>query len=167
VLIDKLSSLYPVDIFTVHDDWGTAKDAFFSPAMMEELLYEPTKRIIDHVHDLGKLYTFHCCGKIDRFMPAFAELGPNLTQIQRNINDVPSYKKTYGCSFGFNAPLEGLVPGKSYTEEELVDIVRKNVDLYAPGGGYSPGVYGVSPRDMWIIASELYAYSREFYENNK
>ena len=158
------SSLYPVDIFTVHDDWGTQKDAFFSPAMMEELLYEPTKRIIDHVHSLGKLYQFHCCGKINKFMPYFAQLRPDSTQIQRGVNDLVEYKKLYGKDVGFSGGIEGFVPGKQYSDEELAQLVRDSVDIFAVDGGWFPSIFGARGETMWKIISELYCYSREFYE---
>jgi hypothetical protein len=34
----------------MHDDWGHERDTFFSEKMMEELVYEPTKRIVQHVN---------------------------------------------------------------------------------------------------------------------
>ncbi len=161
--IDTLSALYPVDMFTVHDDWGTEKDAFFSPAMMEELLFEPTKRIIDHVHSLGKLYQFHCCGKVDKFLPAFCELGADFMQLQRRVNDTPAYKALYGDRLGFNTELEGLVTGKEYSLEEVAEIVRRSVGLFASGGGFLPLVRSASPERYWTIAAELFCSSRELY----
>ena len=164
-LIDRLSGLYPADIFTIHDDWGTEKDAFFSPAMMEDLLFEPTKRIIDHVHSLGKLYTFHCCGKVDKFLPAMCDLGADFLQLQRRVNDTPAYKRMYGDRIGFNVPFDGLTPGKrDYTDEQLREIVRRNVDDYGANGGFVPLMVSGTPQAMWTMASELYCYSREKLE---
>ncbi len=163
-LIDKLSALYPVDMFTAHDDWGTEKDTFFSQGMLDELLYEPTKRIIDHVHGMGKIYQFHNCGRVERFMPTLCDLGPELVQLQRRVNDTPKYKELYGDRVGFNTGLENLVPGKAYTDEELARIVRESVDIFGEGGGFLPAVYGGSPETLWKIYSELYCYSREYYE---
>ena len=166
-LIDTLSALYPVDMFTVHDDWGTEKDAFFSPAMMEELLYEPTKRLIDHVHGLGKLYQFHCCGKVDKFMEAFCALGPDLMQLQRRVNDTPKYKALYGDRLGFNTGIEGMEPGKAYGKEELTALIRGSVELYASGGGFLPAIRGGSPEMLWNAYSELYCCSRELYARSR
>ena len=163
-LIDKLSSLYPVDVFTVHDDWGTEKDTFFSPAMLDELLYAPTKKIIDHVHSKGKIYVFHCCGKVERFLPVMCDLKADFLQLQRRVNDIPKYKEMYGNSIGFNAAFEGYDFSKQYTDEEIAEIVQSNVKLYGVGGGFFPMVMG-SPETMWKIASELYCFSREYYEN--
>jgi uroporphyrinogen-III decarboxylase len=150
-------------MFTVHDDWGTERDAFFSPEMMEELLFEPTKRIIDHVHSLGKLYQFHCCGKVDKFLPAFCALGPDFMQLQRRVNDIPAYKAQYGAQLGFHTGVEGLAPGKRYEEEELRSLIRQSVELFAPGGGFLPAVYGLSPEALWNACAELYCYGREYY----
>ncbi len=163
--IDTLSALYPVDLFTVHDDWGTEKDAFFSPAMMEELLFEPTKRIIDHVHGLGKLYQFHCCGRVDKFLDAFCALGPDFMQLQRRVNDTPEYKRRCGAHLGFNTGIEGMEPGRAYTRDELTALIRASVDIFAPGGGFLPALRAASPETLWDAYAEIYCYSREMYEN--
>ena len=162
--IDTLSALYPVDMFTVHDDWGTEKDAFFSPDMMERLLFEPTKRIIDHVHGLGKLYQFHCCGRVEKFLPAFCALGPEFMQLQRRVNDTPEYKRRCGDHLGFNTGIEGLEPGKTYEKSELTALVRASVALYGPGGGFLPAVRTPSPEMLWDVYAELYCASRELYD---
>ena len=164
--IDTLSALYPVDMFTVHDDWGTEKDAFFSPAMMEELLYEPTKRVIDHVHGLGKLYQFHCCGRVEKFMDAFCALGPDFMQLQRRVNDTPKYKALYGDRLGFNTGIENLERGRRYAKEELAALIDESVALFGPGGGFLPAFYGADPEMLWNACAELYCASRELYENN-
>ena len=163
--IDTLSALYPVDMFTVHDDWGTEKDAFFSPAMMEKLLYEPTKRMIDHVHGLGKLYQFHCCGRVEKFMDAFCALGPDFMQLQRRVNDTPKYKALYGDRLGFNTGIENLERGKRYSKEELAALIDESVALFGPGGGFLPAFYGADPETLWNACAELYCASRELYEN--
>ncbi len=162
--IDTLSALYPVDMFTVHDDWGTEKDAFFSPAMMEELLFEPTKRIIDHVHALGKLYEFHNCGRVEKFMDAFCALGPEFMQLQRRVNDTPRYKALYGDRLGFNTGIEGLERGKRCSKAEQARLIDESVALYGPGGGFLPAFYGADPEMLWDAYAELYCAGRELYE---
>ena len=162
--IDTLSALYPVDMFTVHDDWGTEKDAFFSPAMMEELLFEPTKRIIDHVHALGKLYEFHNCGRVEKFMDAFCALGPEFMQLQRRVNDTPKYKALYGDRLGFNTGIEGMERGKRCSKAEQARLIDESVALYGPGGGFLPAFYGADPESLWDAYAELYCAGRELYE---
>ena len=162
---DYLDALYPIDFVTYHDDWGTERDTFFSEKMMEELVYEPTKTIIDHIKGRGKVFELHACGKIERFVPYMCSLGIDFLQIQRRANDMPMLKKKYGDRIGFHAPLEGMVMGASYSDDELVKIARNTIDTYASGGGIYPMVFGSDPEKVWLLASELYCYSREFYEN--
>ena len=162
---DLMKSLYPLDMVTYHDDWGTQRATFFSPAMLESLVFEPTKKIIDHIKADGVLFQFHTCGKIDSFMPYICELGTDFNQIQRSAVDVPNVKAIYGDRTGINLPIDGHIPGMTYTEEQMIDLARKNVDLYAKGGGYYPWIFEKDPKALWALTTELYAYSREYYGN--
>ena len=162
---DFLNSMYPIDFVTYHDDWGTERDTFFSEKTMEELVFEPTSKIISHIKGKGVVFELHSCGKIERFLPYACDLGVDFLQMQRRANDMPALKEKYGDRIGFNAPFEGLEPGVEYSDEELVEAVRKTVDIYAPGGGLYPFIAPRSePERVWKLATELYYYSREFYE---
>ena len=119
--------------------------------------------MIDHAHSLGKLYTFHCCGKVDKFLDDFVELGADFMQLQRRVNDLPAYKKSHGDKLGFYAGLENFSMGKKYSDEELHSLIRENVELFAPTGGYMPSIMARDPELLWKMAAELYCCSREFY----
>jgi uroporphyrinogen-III decarboxylase len=164
---DFLDALYPIDFITYHDDWGTERDTFFSSKMMEELVFEPTKTIVDHIKGKGKVFELHSCGKIERFLPYMCDLNIDFLQIQRRANDMPELKRLYGDKIGFNAALEGEEPGENCPEEVLLEMVRKTVDVYGAGGGFYPAIFGADPERVWKIVSEFYCYSREFYENQK
>ncbi|MCQ2406722.1 MAG: hypothetical protein MJ067_05875 [Oscillospiraceae bacterium] len=168
-LMDKLFALYPADMVTIHDDWGTERDTFFSPKMLEELLYEPTKKMIDFAHSKGVIYQFHNCGANKRFLPYFADIGAEFFQLQRRVNDLPAYKKEWGNKIGYYAGVEGFAPGKKFSHDEIVNLVRASVDTFAPGGGWLAAIFGSDPEAMWDLSSELYCYSSEFYakENSK
>ncbi|NLM83882.1 MAG: hypothetical protein GX189_04145 [Clostridiales bacterium] len=164
---DKINSLYPLDMVTLHDDWGTERDTFFSEKMMEELVFEPTKRIVDHIKSKGVIFELHTCGNVTRFIPYTIELGADILQLQRRAVDLPKLKEKYGDKIGFCSPLEGIAPGMSYPDEEIVAAVRRTVDLYAPGGGCYTSVFFREPEKMWLGLSELYAYSRELYDKQQ
>ncbi|MGL6293323.1 MAG: hypothetical protein ACRC2P_08105, partial [Eubacterium aggregans] len=55
-LIDKIAEYYRPDIICYHDDWGTQRGLFFSPDTWRDLIKEPTKCIIDHVHSKEILF---------------------------------------------------------------------------------------------------------------
>ena len=163
-LVDLLCSLYPVNLMTIHDDWGTEKDTFFSPNMMEELVFEPTKRIIDHIKSKNVHFMLHSCGNITRFIPYMIDMGAEFLQIQRRAVDIPAMKAKYGDKIGFNTGLEDMEPGALYTADDMIRMVRQTVDLYGQGGGFFANIYGGGPEELWAAICELYAYSREYYD---
>lgn len=163
-LFDLLISLYPMNMVTYHDDWGTERDTFFSERMMEKIILPPTKRIVDHVRGKGVAFELHSCGNITRFLPYMAELKPDFLQIQRRAVDIPAAKAKYGDRLGFNTGIEGMLPGRMYRSEEIVRMVRDTVDLYGKNGGFYASVFPQDPEQLWVTLSELCAYSREYYE---
>jgi hypothetical protein len=160
---DYLKELYPVDFITYHDDWGTERDTFFSPQMLEDLVYAPTKRIIDHIKDAGCLFELHSCGKIDRFLPYMCDLNIDFLQIQNRAVDIPKMKELYGGRIGFNPTLEDYELGTPYSTKEVIEITRKNVGLYGKSGGFYPWIFETDPERLWTICTELYCGSREYY----
>jgi hypothetical protein len=166
-LVDLLCSLYPVNLMTIHDDWGTEKDTFFGPKMMEELVFKPTKKIIDHIRSKGVHFMLHSCGNITRFIPYMIDMGAELLQIQRRAVDIPAMKVTYGDKIGFNTGLEGLAPGASLPREALLRKVRETVDIYGKGGGFTCSLYERDPELLWDVTSELFTYSRECYDGEQ
>ncbi|NLA86782.1 MAG: hypothetical protein GX847_05755, partial [Clostridiales bacterium] len=51
-----------------------------------------------------------------------------------------------------------------YTKDELTEKIRNTVDIYAKGSGAYVNVMEPDPELLWHMVSELYAYSREFYD---
>jgi hypothetical protein len=58
-LIDRISEKYPVNMFTYHGRLGTERDTFFSERMMEEMVLEPTKRIVQHAKSKNAAFELH------------------------------------------------------------------------------------------------------------
>ncbi|NLA86467.1 MAG: hypothetical protein GX847_04125, partial [Clostridiales bacterium] len=162
--IDKIASLYPLDMLTLHDDWGAEKDTFFSERMMEELVLEPTKRIVDHIKSKDIIFQMHSCGNVTRFVPYMVEFGSDFLQLQRRAVDIPALKRRYGDKTGFNVQLEGISPELQMTGGQIVEAVRKTVDTFGCQGGLYTGTYFPDEELLWTAAAELYAYSREYYE---
>jgi uroporphyrinogen-III decarboxylase len=159
---DKIHGLYDLNMLTLHDDWGTERDTFFSEKMMEELVFEPTKRIIDHVKALGVVFELHSCGNITRFVPYMCQMGADLLQIQRRAVDIPKLKAQYGDKIGFNVSVEGLEAGQPMETQKR--LIRESVDLYGKHGGAYTSVYAADPAELWETMAELYYYSREYYD---
>ena len=71
-MVDHLLKIYPADMMTIHDDWGTELDIFYSPQMMEELVFEPTNRIVQHIKSKGCAFMLHS-RECFRFIPYMIE----------------------------------------------------------------------------------------------
>jgi hypothetical protein len=164
-LFDRVNSLYPLDMITYHDDWGTERDTFFSSAMFEDLVQVQTARIIAHVRSKNVAFQMHSCGNVTRFIPYVAEMGAEFLQIQRRAVDMPKIKRELGDKIGVCAMLEGGAEfGSPQSDDELIASIRNTVNIYAPGGGAFISVGGGDPRQSWLGQAELFYYSREFYE---
>jgi hypothetical protein len=147
---------------TYHDDWGTERDTFFSEKMMEELIFAPSKKVIDHIRSKGVKFELHTCGNITRFMPYILDLDVDFLQLQFRAVDLPDLKAKYGDKVGFCSPIDGYAPG--LPREKVLQLVRDSVDTYAPKGGAYFSVSSADPEERWDMLAELYMYSREFYE---
>jgi hypothetical protein len=160
-LVDKLTQYLPVDYITYHDDWGTERDTFFSSAMMESMVFEPTKRIFDHMHSKGITVQLHSCGKIERFLPYMVDAGVNTLQIQARANDFKAYKEKYGDKLALEVM---TMPQPGWTKEQIIENIHNVVDTYGEGGGLVSNFMSQDPELLWDGTMELYYYSREKYE---
>jgi len=163
-VFDTIKALYPLDLVTIHDDWGTERDTFFSEKVMEELVFEPTKRLVDHIKESGVFMELHSCGNVTRFFPYMLDLKCDVAQIQRRAVDMPKMKEKYGDKIGFSAGLEGIDIMSAYTPEEFLNAVRRTIDIYGPGGGSYMMMMANSPELLWDGCAEGFCYSRELYE---
>lgn len=161
----RMTQLAKMDFVTFHDDWGTEKNTFFSSAMMEQIVYEPTKLIIDAIKESSAVFELHSCGNISRFVPYMIDMGVDFIQLQRRANDVPALKEKYGDKIGFNLGLEGVDVGAPIPPgQEMVELVHRTIDLYAAGGGFYTMTMTNEPQILWDVCQEVYWYSREYYE---
>jgi hypothetical protein len=161
--IGKLLEYLPIDMITYHDDWGTERDTFFSEAMMEDIVFPPTKRLFDFIHSKDICVEHHCCGNIKRFVPYMIKTGADFVQIQARANDMPAFKKKYGKDIGFNAFVTPKGPGK----EAMIEAIRETVDTFGAGGGAYTSITAPTDEEAWDGIMELYYYSREFYDKEQ
>lgn len=158
--VDKLIEYIPIDMITYHDDWGTERDTFFGEKMMEDIVFNPTKKLFGYINSKGICLEHHCCGNIKRFLPYMAQLGADFLQIQARANNIPLFKKEWGDKLGFNV---NVTPDTA-DAQSVIKSVRDMVDTYAAGGGVYGTVVASDPEAVWTGIMELYYYSREFYD---
>lgn len=168
-LFDRYLDAFPLDYLVAADDYGTAKAPFFSTAMFEDLLLEPTRRFVKHVQSRGVKFFAHCCGKVDDFIPYFVdELGVDGVELQP-LNDLPGIVNKYGDKLLVEVqPDPQIVFDDEMTDEQLIAHIRDLVDTYGaqsnPGSGAVMNLKSGWERTYKLMEEEMYQYSSKKYQ---
>ena len=95
-IFDHVHKYFPsVNAVFFHDDWGSQKDAFFSPALCEEMIVPYMRRLTDHLHSLGIFCEIHSCGNNIKQVPNYIKAGWDLWAPQL-MNDFYDIYDKYG-----------------------------------------------------------------------
>jgi hypothetical protein len=137
-----------------HDDWGSSRSSFLSPAMFHEFIYPAYKKIYGTWHDLGvDIIVHHNDAYSANLVPDMIDCGINVWQGAVSNNNVPALVKEYGKYISFMGDLDNsLLDKKDWSKEEVDKEVKRAVTqngkhYYIPclnqGGVGStfPGVY--------------------------
>lgn len=95
-LIDKISEFVHVDVLTYHDDWGTNRSTFMSPALWREVVRPHTQRIYDAAHRHGIFVIQHSCGCVSPLLPDMIEMGADAWDGQLRCSDMAALQREYG-----------------------------------------------------------------------
>ena len=165
-LVDKIiDNWLPIDFFALSDDWGTQKSTFISPAMWEQIFYQPTKRFADHIRSRGYYVNCHSCGKVEALIPyiaSFADLWEG-----QGMNDKAALKRKYGDQLSFTVNLDAyLLNDPDVTEDQLVKAVRHAIDTIGENGGMIMASAGPNEFVASTVIRETFEYSRKKYANH-
>ena len=133
-IIRNLKKYFAIDAILFHDDWGGQKAPFFSVDTCREKIAPFIKQIVDVCHELGLIFDFHSCGKIDQLVPIMIECGVDKWGGQP-INDKANIARTYGDKLivGSTDTLSPGPKGSAVTAEELADKVEAYIQEYTGG----------------------------------
>ncbi len=157
-LIDKIAMHYKPDVINFHDDWGTQKSMFFNPDLWRELIKPQIVKAVEACHRNGIYFEMHSCGKVEKVVPEFVEMGMDAFQGMA-INDIPALKKItdgkllYSVSPDYQRYSADTESGKM-NEEELRNDIRAHLTSFAEGGCFIPQL--MHSTDWWysIVVDE-------------
>jgi hypothetical protein len=122
-------------------DYGSQKNELFDPALFEELYVPFFREQNDWIHGHTSWKTWlHSCGSITRILPLLVDSHLDiLNPVQTSAAGMdPAWlKKTYGGKLTFwggGVNTQRTLPFG--TPEEVADEVRRNLAVFAPGGGF-------------------------------
>lgn len=142
LLSDEESGETFVDLIQLGDDLGTENGPFFSPEMYRRFFKPRHKAIIDRVKQLNPdiAVFLHCCGSIYDLLPDLIEAGVeviNPVQIAAKNMDPARLKKEFGNDLTFwGGGCDTQAVLSRGTPQQVKDHVRRNIDIFAPGGGF-------------------------------
>lgn len=172
-IVDKMVEVFPeIDVFYIHDDWGSQRASFFSPATGAEMLVPYMRKFNDHIHSLGKFAHLHSCGHLMNQVENFIDAHYDAWDPQTMNDSVELYEK-YGDKIIIGVMPELSAPG---TEEEEREKARQFVSKCCKPGKPSmlnlyacpmmAAVMNMEPPISPAFEEELYIQTRKNYVNN-
>jgi uroporphyrinogen-III decarboxylase len=152
-----------------HDDWGSHRSSFMSPAMFDDFFLEPYKQIYGYYKSHGvELIVHHSDSYAANLAPEMIEMGIDVFQGCVTTNNVPELVKKYGGKISFMGDLNNGVLDKADWTRELVRseverACRSNGKLYyipcltmgGPGSTF-PGVYEAVTEEINRMSKEMF-----------
>ena len=137
-LAHLICQYYQPDIMEMHDDFGANDRMLMSPDTWRQFFKEPTRRIIQAVHEHGILYEHHSCGYIAPIFDELVELGIDAIDPLQATNPIRELKDKYQSRVTFVGGYDtmNVFDRVGVTEEEIRQETRRTMDLLAPGGSF-------------------------------
>jgi hypothetical protein len=117
--IDLCVARYGIVGVHMHDDWGSQRAPFYSPATCREMLVPAFQKLTGYLHARGMFFELHSCGEVDLLVPCMVEAGVDLYHPQLYARQSEIYAK-----FRNEDIVLGLVP-------PAVDVDASREDVYA------------------------------------
>ena len=165
-----------VNAIFFHDDWGSQKETFFSPAVVEEMIVPYMKRITDYLHSRGVWCELHSCGNNYKQIPNMIKAGWDMWAPQL-MNDCYKIYDDFGdqiiiATYPMNIPeeIQNLRSeeerGEAFAklpEEEQRRIAREYVHRVNKIGKPSSYSFYASHWLTPAVREELYVESRKIF----
>lgn len=125
-IIDRMIEYFNIDGVTVHDDWGSQRAPFFSPATADEMIVPSMKGLTDSLHDRGIVADLHSCGHLEMQVPQIIAAGWDSWGPQL-MNDSQMIYEKYGDQIiiGVNPPPLPENAGEEQQRAAAADFVEK------------------------------------------
>lgn len=153
----------PADSMMLGDDWGGQKGVLMGAELWRKYLKPQWVRIVDAIHDAGKIAINHSCGSVMQIMPDIVDIKLDILEnLQPEPTDMDIYeiKRKYGDKITLWGGLgsQSIIPFG--TPEELRAEIKKLCAEMGRGGGYilstTKGVMHETPLENAIAVYEAF-----------
>lgn len=165
--IDTLGDKVDIVVFG-GDDLGMQDGPQISPDTYQELFFPRHKKMWDFVHEKTDWKVFlHSCGSIYQLLPYLIEAGVDIinpVHINAKGMEPKRLKENFGNEvvfWGGGCDTQKVLPKKSV--EEVRKEVKKNIEVFAPGGGFvfTP-VHNIQPDVPTENIEAVYTAAKEY-----
>lgn len=95
-IMDHYFDDFGCQAFLIHDDWSAQRSPFFSLKTAMELIAPQIKKLADHAHARGAIFTLHSCGNGVDLIPAFKASGIDAWQAQESALELDKARELCG-----------------------------------------------------------------------
>ena len=123
---EVVKHIHPDALFH-HDDWGSQRSSFISPAMFDEFILPAYKKVYGFWKANGvELIVHHSDSYAANLVPEMIEMGIDIWQGAMTTNNVPELIKQYGGKITFMGDIDsGRVDFPGWTREKIYEDTKK------------------------------------------
>ncbi len=157
-----------VDVIMIGDDLTGQHGPLFSPAFYRNVVKPRQKKLVQHIKSLttAKVW-YHTCGNCVEYIPDLLDNGVDiLNPVQTSAAgmDPAMLKQRFGRDmvfWGGGCDAQHILPFG--TPEEVREQVRRNMEIFKPGGGYVfNGIHNIQadvpPENIVALFDAAYKY---------
>jgi hypothetical protein len=165
LLVDNLKP----DVILSHDDWGSKRSMFMSPATWREMIKPHYFKMYGYARDHGVLIMHHADSFLEQIVEDMVEIGIDIWQGALPQNDLRKVQKQLAGRMVIMGGIDAAIVDWPGTPENVIRAeVRRACVEYGPGGGFMPSLtYGlpgsIFPNVDPIITDEIARYNEETY----
>ena len=157
-----------VDVVMIGDDLAGQHGPLFSPAFYRKVVKPRQKKLVQHIQSLtGAKIWYHTCGNCVEYIPDLLDNGVDiLNPVQTSAAgmDPGMLKQRFGRDmvfWGGGCDAQHVLPFG--TPEQVREQVRRNMEIFKPGGGYVfNGIHNIQadvpPENIVALFDAAYEY---------
>ena len=127
--VERILAKVIPDFVLYNGDCAYKTGPMIHPDMIRDFCFEPSKKTVDQVRDLGIPFAFHTDGKLDAILPILLDLGICAVHgCEKQANDLSHLVETFGDDIALCGNMD-VVFMKHASVEEVVIRTRQMLDV--------------------------------------
>ncbi|MDO4622724.1 MAG: uroporphyrinogen decarboxylase family protein [Eubacteriales bacterium] len=134
-----------------HDDWGSQRSSFLSPAMFDEFITPAYEKIYGFYKEHGvEVIIHHSDSYAENLVPSMIKMGIDIWQGAMTTNDLVGCIEKYGGQISFQGGIDnGKIDKADWTKEAVVAEAEKAINNYYTGLYFIPATVMGEPASVF------------------